>query len=128
MSSRGRHALFPLTLSLLALLSLFLLRGLWQAPTSAPIASMPEEEFADNPSLDPLEEPLRLETELTAEGYLALLAEVREPEMLFWEGAIHHWSGSSVRSFIAAYRKEGEDFQSELLEGGIVTADGDRNT
>jgi len=120
MSPRGRHALFPLTLAVLALVSLFLLRGLWQAPSSAPIAAMPEEEFADNPTLRQQEEPLRLDTELTAAGYLALLAEAREPETLLWEGSIHHWSGASSRSFIAAYRKEGKDFQSELLEAGVL--------
>ncbi len=95
-------------------------RALWQTPSDRLLADMPEEEFADNDSLTMLPALEPLDTELTAQAYLDLLEQMREPESLLWEGLITVFEGSSSRSFHAAYRKDGENFSSELLEYGSV--------
>ncbi|HIU71760.1 MAG TPA: hypothetical protein IAA65_03080 [Candidatus Galloscillospira excrementipullorum] len=105
---------------ILALAFFWHYRALWQSPSDHVMADMPEEEFADNASLTMLPTPEPLDTELTAQGYLDLLAQMREPERMLWEGLITVSEGSSSRSFFAAYRKDGENFSSELREYGSV--------
>ena len=97
---------------ILALAFFWHYRALWQSPSDHVMADMPEEEFADNASLTMLPTPEPLDTELTAQGYLDLLAQMREPERMLWEGLITVSEGSSSRSFFAAYRKDGENFSS----------------
>ena len=119
-----RAGVFALVLTaVIAAAALFMpwnTRFLWNRSGSSPLADMPEKEFAKNPSLSMPDEPLPLEAPLTAEGYLALLSELSEPDRLLWDGTITVMEGESSRSFSAVYRKEGDQFLSELLEHGVV--------
>ena len=72
-------------------------RALWQTPSDRLLADMPEEEFADNDSLTMLPALEPLDTELTAQAYLDLLEQMREPESLLWKG-----SSRSLRALPAA--------------------------
>ena len=90
---------------ILALAFFWHYRALWQSPSDHVMADMPEEEFADNASLTMLPTPEPLDTELTAQGYLDLLAQMREPERMLWEGLITVSEGSSSRTALVSSAK-----------------------
>ena len=119
-SKRRFSGLFLIAPIVVALALFWYYRALWQPPSNLSLVDMPDEEFADNPSLTLPQNPDLLDTELTAQGYLSLLEQMREPETLLWEGLITVREGQSSRSFNAAYRKDGADFASELMEYGSV--------
>ena len=119
-SKRRFSGLFLIAPIVVAMALLWYYRALWQTPSNLSLVDMPDEEFADNPSLTLPQNPDLLDTELTAQGYLSLLEQMREPETLLWEGLITVREGQSSRSFNAAYRKDGADFASELMEYGSV--------
>ncbi len=120
MKRAGRFSLITVAVMAAAALLFWSAHVLWNSSANSPIVDMPEEEFANNRSLTMPEEPISLDTPLTAEGYLALLSELSEPESLLWDGSITVFEGDSSRSFTAVYRKEVENALSELLEYGIV--------
>ena len=108
MKRAGRFSLITVAVMAAAALLFWSAHVLWNSSANSPIVDMPEEEFANNRSLTMPEEPISLDTPLTAEGYLALLSELSEPESLLWDGSITVFEGDSSRSFTAVYRKEGK--------------------